>query len=192
MSNLTGLIANNSETIPLKNVHVIGEIVGYSTKICLSQTFQNTEDKPVEAIYKFPLPEGAAICGFNIDVDGKNIRGKVEEREEAFDQYDNAISRGYGAYLMDEERPNIFTLSVGNLKPDSIAKINIEYVTMLDGDKNSVRFFLPTTISPRYVPGNLSEKERANEYNSLHPEYALETPYGLQIDLNIYGTELIN
>lgn len=61
--------------------------------------------------------EAAAVCGFKALTDARVIQGEIEEREKAFELNDNAMSRGDGAYLMDEERPNIFTLSVGNLNP---------------------------------------------------------------------------
>ena len=38
-------------------------------------------------------------------------------------KYDDAMSKGDGAYLLDENRPNMFTLSVGNLNPGRSAII---------------------------------------------------------------------
>ena len=40
------------------------------------------------------------------------------------------IIKGNGAVLLDQERPNIFTLSVGNLNPGSEAGIEIEYISV--------------------------------------------------------------
>src|SRR5512139_3916232 len=113
-----GLLAQDAAPVPLLGVSVRGEILGRGAKLRLSQRYQNREKKPIEAVYKFPLPEGAAICGFWARIDGRSIQGMVEEREEAFRRYDEALQQGHGAQLLDQERPNLFTLSVGNLKPD--------------------------------------------------------------------------
>ena len=43
---------------------------------------------------------------------------------------------------------------VGNLAPGSGAEIQITYVTELKVENDEVRFFLSTTIAPRYVPAN--------------------------------------
>mgnify|MGYP001042127532 CR=1 FL=1 len=43
-----------------------------------------------------------------------------------------AVSEGHGAYLMDEEKPEVFTVSVGNLPPKCDALIKITYVTELE------------------------------------------------------------
>ena len=124
-------------------------------------------------------------------VDGRVIRGEVEERDKAFEIYDDALSRGDGAYLLDEERPNIFTLSVGNLNPGSEVVTEVEYVTLLDGDGKNTRFFLPTTISPRYIPDGVKEEDGIPEDGRIHPPYALEVPYGLSVSINIHKGALL-
>ena len=112
MNEKYGLLSSASDPIPLLGVKVEGDILGRGAKVRISQRFRNQENKAVEAVYKFPLPEGAAVCGFRAVLDGKKIQGQVEERDRAFEIYDDALSRGDGGYLLDEERPNIFTRPV--------------------------------------------------------------------------------
>ena len=83
----------------------------------MTQRFVNRESQPIEAVYVFPLDEGAAVCGFEAMIDGRLVVGEVKEREEAFRIYDDAMERGDGAFLLDEERPDVFQASVGNLPP---------------------------------------------------------------------------
>ena len=45
------------------------------------------------------------MCGFEAFINGKHIIGEVKEKEQAHKEYREAISRGHGAYLMDEETP---------------------------------------------------------------------------------------
>jgi hypothetical protein len=46
---------------------------------------------------------------------------------------DDAIASGHGAYLMEEkeDKPNIFTVNVGNLPPGKQVEVSITYVTEL-------------------------------------------------------------
>jgi Ca-activated chloride channel family protein len=185
-----GLLTRDGEStggpIPLFGVKAKVEIIGRGARVRVFQRFRNQETKAVEAIYKFPLPEGAAICGFKAHVDDRVIEGKVEEREKAFEIYDRALIKGHGGYLLDQERPNIFTLSVGNLNPGSEVLVEIEYVTLLDGDGKTVRFFLPMTISPRYIPDGAQDDSGIPVDGKLHPAYATDVPYGLSVSLNIH------
>ena len=45
------------------------------------------------------------VCGFEAFINGKHIVGEVKEKEQAHREYREAISKGHGAYLMDEETP---------------------------------------------------------------------------------------
>lgn len=45
------------------------------------------------------------VCGFEAYIGSKHIVGKVKEKEKAHKEYKEAVSRGDGAYLMDEESP---------------------------------------------------------------------------------------
>ncbi len=45
------------------------------------------------------------MCGFEAFINGKHIVGQVKEKEQAHREYREAISKGHGAYLMDEESP---------------------------------------------------------------------------------------
>jgi Ca-activated chloride channel family protein len=191
MSEIFGLMTRASEPVPLRGVKAEADILGRGARVKVSQRFRNEEQTAIEAVYKFPLPEGAAICGFTARLDGRVIRGEVEERDKAFEIYDDALSKGDGAYLLDQERPNIFTLSVGNLNSGSEVVTEVEYVTLLDGDGKSTRFLLPTTISPRYIPDGVKEEDGIPEDGKIHPPYALEVPYGLNVSISIRKGSLL-
>ena len=85
MTETNGLISSTSEPVPMLGVKVEADILGRGARVKVSQNFRNQEARAIEAVYKFPLPEGAAICGFKAIADGKVIRGEVEEREKAFE-----------------------------------------------------------------------------------------------------------
>jgi Ca-activated chloride channel family protein len=185
------LIQHNGQVVPLVGVDVQADIAGRGAKVKISQQFKNTEKKSIEAVYKFPLPENAAVCGFRALIDGRIVEGKIEEKERAFELYDKALSEGYKAQLMDEERPNIFTLSVGNIEPGGSVIIEITYITLLDSYNSAVRFFLPTTISPRFTPASQEDENGIPIRALVNPPFAFKVPYGLTINVNIAGKKAI-
>src|SRR5436305_7514635 len=90
-----GLItANPTERVALRGVRVRARLEGLSQRTVLEQTFLNLETNAIEAVYTFPLPDGAAVCGFEVITGDRVLTGRVEESDEAFDQYEHAISRG--------------------------------------------------------------------------------------------------
>ncbi|MBN1152033.1 MAG: VWA domain-containing protein [Dehalococcoidia bacterium] len=184
-----GLFTKEDAPVPLTGVAVNGAITGRTARVTLRQRFENRESSAIEAVYKFPLPEGSSVCGFTVAVGDRILRGRVEEREKAFVEYDDALAQGHGAFLLDMERPNIFTLSVGNVKPRHVVDIEISYVTMLDTIGAGVRFMLPTTISPRYLPAGMPDRGGIPVDTLINPVLRLDVPYGLRLHLDIVGKQ---
>ena len=171
--------------VPLTGVSVEGTITGLCGRVSVAHRYRNTESTPIEAVYLFPLDEGAAVCGFEAIVDGTVIVGEVQERERAFVNYDDAIERGDGAFLLDEERPDVFRASIGNLPPGKEVLVRITYVTELPVDDGRFRFTLPTTIAPKYAPAEDQRGVGRPEAEAVNPPVAWQVPYGLHLSLRV-------
>ena len=148
-----GLTAGN-KPVPLLGVRYDVVVENVASRVTIAQRFRNTESQPIEAMYTFPLDEGSAVCAFEVEIGERRVIGRVEEREAAFERYDQAIADGDGAFLLDQDRPNIFTASVGNLKPNEEAVVRVSYVAEIEQRGDELRLQIPTTVSPRYVPAS--------------------------------------
>jgi Ca-activated chloride channel family protein len=164
--------------LPLEGVRVTAEISGAASRVVMAQRYRNAEAVPVEAVYVFPLPEGAALCGLVIETGGRRINGRVLEREEAFAAYDDALAAGHGAALLDEERPNVFTASVGNLLPGQELTVELTWVETLAREGEAIRFALPTVVAPRYVPNEDARGVSPTPGERVSPPVKLGVPYG--------------
>ncbi len=181
----TGLISKDDAPVALAGVVITADVRGLCAKVTVAQRYINRETQPIEAVYVFPLDEGAAVCGFEALIDGTLVVGEVKEREQAFRMYDDAMEAGHGAYLLDEERPDVFQASVGNLPAGKEVLLKITYVTELDVDSGALRFVVPTTVSPRYAPGIDRVGVGRSDAESLNPPVAWDVPYGLALSVRI-------
>ncbi|XP_066225211.1 protein mono-ADP-ribosyltransferase PARP4 [Saccopteryx leptura] len=143
-----GLQDTSGNLIPLKDVHIKGKIIDFVAQVIIFQTYTNQSHVPIEAKYIFPLDDKAAVCGFEAFINKKHIVGKINEKEAARREYREAISQGHGAYLMDQEAPDVFTVSVGNLPPKAKVLIKITYITELSIQNTVAIFFMPATVAP--------------------------------------------
>ncbi|XP_023233095.1 poly [ADP-ribose] polymerase 4-like isoform X2 [Centruroides sculpturatus] len=143
-------LINNVENIevPLKSVDVQAKIIDLVSEVIVLQVYQNNNDSSVEAKYIFPLEVGAAVCGFEAFINDKHIVGEIKEKETAHKEYKEAIQKGHGAYLMDEEQPNVFTVSVGNIPPKTTVIIKITYIIELPVIDEVINFNIPGTVAP--------------------------------------------
>src|SRR5437773_10601600 len=49
----------------------------------VEQTFRNHTDRPLEAMYLFPVPKGASVNKFTMWVAGKEVKGELVEAAKA-------------------------------------------------------------------------------------------------------------
>ncbi|XP_058041921.1 protein mono-ADP-ribosyltransferase PARP4 isoform X1 [Ahaetulla prasina] len=143
-----GLLDRAGNPIPLKDIQIKGRIIDFVAEVVVFQTYENETESPIEAKYVFPLDDTAAVCGFEAFIKGKHIIGEVKEKEKAHQEYREAISRGDGAYMMDQDAPDIFTVSVGNLPPSTKVLIKITYITELSYENGNLCFRLPAAVAP--------------------------------------------
>ncbi|KAM9801744.1 protein mono-ADP-ribosyltransferase PARP4 isoform 3-T4 [Syngnathus typhle] len=143
-----GLLDSSGQHLPLLAVHVKCKLMDLLSHVIIFQRYTNQSNVPIEAKYVFPLDEYAAVCGFEAFINGKHVVGQVKEKEQARKQYKQAIEKGHGAYLMDQDAPDVFTISVGNLPAGASVLIKVTFVSELIMKDGSVFFSLPGSVAP--------------------------------------------
>ncbi len=147
-----GLLAQD-RVLPLVRVEIEGEIIGLLHHARISQSFFNDHNMPLEAVYIHPLPPQAAVHGFQIRVGERLIDGRVKERGEARREYSEATQRGHRAALLEEERSDIFTTTVGNIAPGEEVTILFEISGPLEWLEDTAKLCLPLVVPEVYIPG---------------------------------------
>eukprot|EP00079_Xenopus_tropicalis_P033570 XP_017947341.1 PREDICTED: poly [ADP-ribose] polymerase 4-like [Xenopus tropicalis] len=156
-----GLQSIDGQQIPVDNVHVKGRIIDIAAEVTLFQTYVSHSKEPIEAKYVFPLDRrDATVCGFEAFINGRHIIGEVKEKEQAHEEYSSAISEGHGAYLMEEEAADVFTMSLGTLPPEATVIIKITYISVLSQryDGRPLEFRIPSEVASWQVENPLKEK----------------------------------
>ncbi len=138
---------------PLKHTEVKARVSGNVSRVEVTQSFENPYDQPLEAIYVFPLPDKAAVDEMEIRLGERVIRGEIKRREEAQALYEQARRQGRTAGLLAQERDNIFTQSLANLKPGEQIQVTLRYSESLAFEGGHYEFVLPMVVGPRYIPG---------------------------------------
>ena len=141
------------QVFPLKHTDVRSQITGNVARVEVTQKFTNPFDEPIEAVYVFPLPDEAAVDDMEILVGDKIIKGVIKRREEAREIYERAIAEGRTAGLLEQERANIFTQSLANIRPGEDIDVTIRYTESLAFEGGNYEFVFPMVVGPRFVPG---------------------------------------
>uniref|UniRef100_A0A671SR50 Poly [ADP-ribose] polymerase n=1 Tax=Sinocyclocheilus anshuiensis TaxID=1608454 RepID=A0A671SR50_9TELE len=179
-----GLLDSSGQKLPLHAVNVRCKLMDLLCQVIIFQTYTNQSAVPIEAKYVFPLEETAAVCGFEAFINGKHVIGKVKEKEQARKEYKQAIEKGHGAYLMDQDAPDVFTISVGNLPPGATVLIKVTFITELVVRSGSIVFLLSGSVAPWQQRATLNQTTQATvekigvtELQEFSLSMSIEMPY---------------
>ncbi|HUS64799.1 MAG TPA: VIT domain-containing protein [Kofleriaceae bacterium] len=145
-----------AEALPAVSTHVVASVVGFVAQVRVRQTFNNPFDRPLEAIYVFPLPHDAAVSDLEVSIGDRRIATEIALRTEAAQRYEAARAEGRTAALLEQERPNVFTQSVTGIAPRSTVQVDIVYDLALSYRDGAYEFVYPMVVGPRHVPGTAS------------------------------------
>jgi Ca-activated chloride channel family protein len=137
----------------LLDTELQGNISGLIASLTLTQTFRNASPEWVNGRYVFPLPEQATVDSLTLTTDDKVLRGVVKEKEQAKKEFKIAKTAGKRAGLLQQHRPNLFSMSLANIPPNGTVVAEITWVETVKLDSGSFSLRLPTTLTPRFIPG---------------------------------------
>ncbi|MGC4120370.1 MAG: VWA domain-containing protein [Myxococcales bacterium] len=81
------------------------------------------------------------------------VNGVIKEKEEARRAYQAALAEGRSATLLEQERPNLFTLSVANVPAGEKVEVTLGYQELLGYDDGEWRFVFPMVAPDRFQGG---------------------------------------
>ncbi|GAB4540745.1 MAG: hypothetical protein Tsb0020_53900 [Haliangiales bacterium] len=144
--------------VPLAHTRVRIHVAGHLAEAELTQVFQNPYDEPIEAVYLFPLPTGAAVQSLEMKIGERTITGAIHRRVKAERIYQRARSQGRAATLLTQERPNLFTQSVANIAPGARVEVTMQYAHALSYERGGYELVFPMVAGPRYLPGGARDE----------------------------------
>lgn len=192
---LGGLLAELDDKVspfPLLRVVVRAHLVENVARTTVEQVFQNTFDRPVEAVHIFPLPDEGAVIAMELTAGDLTVRAECRERQEAEKVFEEARRAGHGAGLLTAESADVHTLRVTNIPPGEQVTVRIEFIETLPSADGSQTWRFPTTIAPRYLPGTpighdgpgiYPDTDQVPDASRLQPPLRLEG--GTELDLQV-------
>ncbi len=154
---------------PLKHTEVEAKVAGNISRVEVTQTFENPFTTTLEAVYIFPLPDEAAVDDMLIRIGDRIIKGNIKKRQEALAIYEQAKQQGRTAGLLEQERDNIFTQSLANIKLGEQIDVIIRYNDSLKFEGGNYEFVFPMVVGPRYIPGTTIDSNAVGSGSAVAP-----------------------
>lgn len=153
-----------TDSFPLKETNVSVNINSIFAETFVTQTYSNEGQEPINASYVFPASSRVTIHGMKMEIGDEIITAKIKEKEEARHDYEQAKSEGKSASLLEQQRPNVFTMDVANVMPGDIIRIELHYTEMITPTDGIYQFVFPTVAGPRYTSPSVPKSLKAETW----------------------------
>jgi hypothetical protein len=177
--------------VPLRGVKVTGQVDDWLSNLSIHQSYRNDTQGDLEATYVFPIDPDAAIYRVVATIGERRVEAVCKERQQARQEYREAVIEGRLATLGREAHDDLFEMSVGRIPPGETVEVVVSYVAPLqfqdgfdltceDLDQGVWKMAgaVPLTAFPRYRP--VSE---TGSIASSDLETSNSVPYRLEVDL---------
>jgi Ca-activated chloride channel family protein len=180
----------DTERLPLEETRADVQVAGVIARVKVTQAFRNSGKRPIEAVYVFPASTRAAVHGMRLRIGERTVEARIARRDDARRDYAQARQDGKRAALLEEQRPNVFTMSVANVMPGDRIVAELDYSELVVPEDGVYELVYPAVVGPRYGGGADPARDgwlanpyfRAGEAAPYRFGFTahLETPIGLK------------
>jgi Ca-activated chloride channel family protein len=172
------------DVFPLEATDVVANVSGVIADVTVRQTYKNGGKLPLNARYVFPASTRAAVHGMEIAVGDRRVVARIKERQQAAKEFEAAKQQGKTASLLEEERPNVFTMSIANVLPNDRVVVELHYSELLVPEEGVYEFVYPTVVGPRYSKLKASSGESWIASPYLHMGTTPPTSFTLKTNVS--------
>ncbi|MBN2496453.1 MAG: VWA domain-containing protein [Deltaproteobacteria bacterium] len=171
-----------TDRLPLESTRAEVQIAGVIARVKVSQVYKNEGDRTLEAVYVFPASTRAAVYAMKMTIGDRTVVAKIEEREKARQDYEQAKREGRTASLLEQQRPNVFQMNLAHILPGDRIEVELEYTELLVPRAGIYEFVYPTVVGPRYTEQKAGDPNAERWQQNPHLEAGKPAPFtfGLQ------------
>jgi len=136
-------VNDRMEPLKLARVEVDARILGYLAETRMTLTFFNPNQRAMAGDLYFPLPEGATVTGYALDVGGVLVDGVPVEKDEARRVYEKEVRKGIDPGLVEWVKGNNFKTRVFPIPAQGTRTVMVRYASELAGERGEPLFHLP-------------------------------------------------
>lgn len=136
-------IEGKSQPLEIASVRAEVRILGPLAETRTTLTFANPHDRNLEGELYFPLPAGATVSGYALDVHGRMVDGVAVTREKARRTFEQEVRKGIDPGLVEWTRGNVFRTRIFPLPPHGTRTVMVRYVSELVESPEGSRYVLP-------------------------------------------------
>lgn len=138
-----------SEPLKVTSVSVESRIYGYYSETSMTLTFYNSQNRQLAGDLYFPLPEGATVTGYALDIAGIMVEGVAVEKQQARRVFEKIVRQGIDPGLVEWVKGNNFKTRVFPIPPRGSRTVKVRYQSELVEREDGFTYRLPLRFPGR-------------------------------------------
>ncbi len=113
----------------ISKADVVVRIAAGAAEVRMTLTFKNEMDRALEGELLFPLPDGATVSGYALDINGTMVDGVVVKKDEARVIFEKEVRKGVDPGLAEVAKGNVFRTRIYPIPAKGTRTAMVRYVT---------------------------------------------------------------
>ena len=109
----------------------------------VDQEFYNPNPSRLEGTFVFPVPKGAHLDKFTMEIDGRPVEAELLAADKARHIYEDIVRKLKDPALLEYEGRDVFKVRIFPIEPNSRKRITLSYTQLLKADDGLVSYVLP-------------------------------------------------
>lgn len=137
------MVKQEDKTVPLGVEKVIAEarIHGPVAETTLTMTFRNDTSRNLAGDLYFPLPPGATVAGYALDIKDRMVPGVAIEKHRARIAFEKEVRKGVDPGLAEYVKGNMFRTRVFPIPPKGTRRVRVRYVSEITEDPQGANLY---------------------------------------------------
>lgn len=109
----------------------------------IEQEFYNPNPGRIEGTFLFPVPKGAQIRKFSMEIDGKPVEAELLPSDKARGIYEDIVRKLKDPALLEYSGQDVFKVRIFPIEPRSRKHVSLSYTQLLKADSGLVSYVYP-------------------------------------------------
>ena len=121
-------MATDEKPVVVETTAKIAADNGLFRRVETTIVFTNPNSRVFEGELEFPVPDGATVCGYELEVNGSMVPGVVVPKEEARVAFENEKRKGVDPGIVEHVKGNVWKTRIYPLNPNTPRKAMVAYI----------------------------------------------------------------
>src|SRR5579859_5315029 len=141
----------------------------------IEQEFHNPSSVRLEGTFVFPVPRGAHLDKFAMEIDGKKVEAELLSAEKARGIYEDIVRKLRDPALLEYADRDLFKVRIFPIEPHSRKRVTLSYTELLKLDNGLIGYVLPLSTE-KYSCKPINEVSVKVELESKRPLKSIYSP----------------